>query len=286
MAVHKLVSLGADENGEEGIGVLSKSGKMIAEMRLEYGEDAVSISYFRVSSKNRRTGVGTFLLQSVMDIIALRGVFTPCVCSFIQEDTKNLDSFFEAQPNFAVSRDSHMFMLSPEARKENRFWKKITSHFSHMDYYFEQSDKARADFMKKVERRGFSSFVDDREKYEEPLCLADVIDGEIKAVVLFKKNGEKELEFSFVFTDPDNRGRLPKLFSAAAEIIDHEYADCNLWFCVINPGSHALTEHLINGDVKNMIEKKTVCRAGWLGWSINEVKGIYSVVANNKGDEG
>ena len=283
MEVHKLVSLGMDENGAEGIGVLSKSGNIIAQMRLEYGEDAVSISYLHVSSRYRRSGIGTYLLQSVIDIIASRGVYTPCICNFVEGDIKNLSEFFEAQPNFDVSRESHMFMLSPEARSENRFWKRLTSYSGRMYYYFEQSDKAREEFMKKVERRGFSSFVDNREMYEEPLCLADVIDGEIKAVVLFKRNSDKELEFSFVFTDPDTRERLPKLFGAAAEIIEHEYADCNLWFCVINPGSHALTEHLTKEDTKKLIEKKNVCLASWLGWSINEVKDIYRVVHNSGG---
>ena len=113
--------------------------------------------------------------------------------------------------------------------------------------------------------------------YEEPLCLAVVKDGEIKAAVLFKKHENDELELSFAYADDDSKIRLPGLLAAAAESIDHDYSESDLWFCAVNAESHALADHLLEGDDQKLIVKETVCRAYWLGWSIKEVKDIYSI---------
>ena len=278
MPEYKLVRMGTDDDGADRIGAVSAKRGLLGELRLKYESDSVSISYLWVKDKERRNGLGSYLLQSVMDIIAMRDGFTPLECSFIQGDTLPLEYFFESQPNFTLSRGSHIFRLSPKARKKSRFWNKLIKHGGKVDYYFEQDTVARALFLKKLESKGFSGFIDQEAKlYEEPLCLARVKEGEIKAVVLFKKHDADELELSFAYADDDSKTSLPGLLAAAAEIIDHDYSGHDMWFCAVNEESHALADHLTEGDEQNLIEKETVCRACWLGWSVKEVKGIYHI---------
>ena len=279
MPEYKLVRLGTDENGADRIGALSAKRGLLAELRLKYETDSVSISYLWVKDRERRKGLGSYLLQSVMDIIAMRDKFTPLECSFIQGDTLPLEYFFESQPNFTLSRESHVFRLSPKARKKSGFWNKLIRRSGTVDYYFEQDKLLRAVFMKKLEEKGFGAFVDRDEKlYEEPLCLARVKDGEIKAVVLFKEHDKKELELSFAYADDDSKTLVPGLLAAAAEIIDHDYPEHDMWFCAVNPESHALADHMMQEDEQKLIEKETICRACWLGWSAKEVKDIYHLV--------
>lgn len=278
MPEYKLVRMGTDENGADRIGAVSAKRGLLAELRLKYETDAVSISYMWVKDKERRKGLGSYLLQSVMDIISMKQTFTPLECSFVQGDTLPLEYFFESQPNFTLSRDSHLFRLSPKARKKSDFWKKLIRHGGKVDYYFEQDKVVRAMFIKKLEEKGFSGFVDREDSlYEEPLCLARVKDGEIKAVVLFKKHESNELELSFAYADDDYKTGLPGLLAAAAETIDHDYAESDLWFCAVNAESHALADHLTEGDEQKLIDIETVCRACWLGWSVKEVKDIYHI---------
>lgn len=278
MPEYRILRMGKDENGADRIGAVSAKRGLLAELRLDYEAESVSLSYLWVKERERRKGIGSDLLQSVLDIVALRDSFTPLQCSFVQGDTLPLEYFFENQPNFSLIHDSHIFRISPKARKKSEFWKKLIRHVGKVDYFFEQDKLVRTMFLKKLEEKGFSGFVDqDDSLYEEPLCLAVVKDGEIKAAVLFKKHEKDELELSFAYADDDSKIRLPGLLAAAAESIDHDYSESNLWFCAVNAESHALADHLLEGDDQKLIVKETVCRACWLGWSIKEVKDIYSI---------
>ena len=281
MEGYRLTQLGTDDDGADCIGLISSKGKLAAEIRFKYEEEGLLISYLRVSTRMRRMGVGSELLQSVLDIIAMRGIFTPVECSFVREEIPEAELFFEVQPNFNVTHDSHLFRLTAEARKDNRFWKRLIGRSEKVSYFFEQDKKLRDAFIKKVDRNGFLDFIDeDESNYEEPLCLAGIKDDMIKAAIFFKKHPEKELELSFVYVDDDSRTMLMGLFCGAAEIIYHEYEDYDIWFSAVNPESHALVDHLIRADKSKLVERKTVCRASWTGWSIKEVEDIYRIAGS------
>lgn len=282
MPEYRILRMGKDEKGAERIGAVSAKRGLLAELRLTYESESVSLSYLWVKERERRKGVGSDLLQSVLDIVAQRDGFTPLECSFVQNDTLPLEYFFQSQPNFNLIHDSHIFRISPTARKKSEFWKKLIRHGGTVDYFFEQDKVVRALFLKKLDEEGFSDFIDREESlYEEPLCLARVKNGEIKAAVLFKKHENNELELSFAYADNEHKTSLPRLLAAAAETIDHDYTDSEIWFCAVNAESHALADHLTDGDGRKLVVRETVCRACWLGWSINEVKDIYNIAGKN-----
>lgn len=281
MPEYRILRMGKDENGADRIGAVSQKRGLLAELRLSYETDAVSLSYLWVKERERRKGVGTYLLQSVLDIVALRDGFTPVECSFVQDGTVPLEYFFEAQPNFNVDREAHIYHLDPEVRKKSVLWNKLIKHGGAADYFFEQDTTTRSLFYKKIEKEGFASFVDnDKKLYEEPLCFAHVSGGEIKAAVLFKKHPDNELELAFAYADSDSKIRLPKLLGAAAETIEHDYPDHEMFFTTVNPQSQALADHLMEDENSSLIRKETVCRACWLGWSKKEVLDIYRVAGN------
>ena len=282
MGRYELVQLGNDDEGAQRIVAVTGKGKQVAEIRLKVEDEMVFITYLYVRDEYRRRGVGSFLLQSVMDIIAKRGMFTPVECVFMRDDELRMDEFFETQPNFAVVHESHTYRIGKKARSDNAFWHRILRRMGDGEPYFELDEYIRNDFIKKLEAKNLLSFIDmDKSAYEQDLSLADVRDGEIKAAIFVKKHAEKELELSFVYADDEKPHGLYGLFSLAADTVEHEYKDFDLWFTAVNPQSHALADLLIKNDGEGLITKETVCRAAWLGWSMSEVKDLYSLAGEN-----
>ncbi len=276
MPEYKILRMGKDENGADRIGAVSAKRGLLAELRLSYETDSVVVSYLWVKERERRKGIASDLLQNVVEIVALRNGFTPLECSFVQNDTLPLEFFFEAQANFTVDRGAHIYHLDPQVRKKSSLWNKLIKHGGPAEYFFEQDITARAAFIKKLEENGFDAFIDKNQKlYEDPLCFAYVSKGEIKAVVLFKKHPDKELELAFAYADDDSKLQLSRLLGAAAETIEHDYHDFDMFFTTVNPQSQALADHLMEEEDSSKIKVETICRACWLGWSKNEVVNIY-----------
>ncbi len=253
------------EEGTDRFGMANSRNEIVAELDVSYGDHYWGITSIYVREDERRKGIATELLQSVLEPVAGSGAFIPVEMCFGQEAADaGLLGFFASQQNFTIQEDKAFYRISSKQRKNNAEWKRIKEKESNAVEFFSLDNRIRRAFLERISEDGFDGFVsDDDSVYDRHLCFAEVKDGRVVGAVFVTAHDKNELEISFIYTDGNRPKTVISVISAAMEAADELYPNAEIWFSAVTPESAGLADGLFGDDC----EAESIYTARWNGWS-------------------
>ncbi len=258
-------------------GVKNTKKELVAEMDITYEDSSWSITSFYVREDLRRKGIGTLLLQTVLEPVAESGLFVPIEMTFMGEAAEDgLLAFMEAQPNFTVDTENTFYRVPAKLRRTNEEWKRLKEKESSAEEFYALPKKMRNVFMNRLMEEGYEEFVSSDEKeYDKHLCFAEVKDDTIIGAIFVKVHDEEELELSFLYTDGKHPKVVAQLLGAAIEAADELYPAAEVWFSAITPESAGMADGMFGDQIK----PENVYTAIWNGWSMDDYEDMNKMIA-------
>ena len=249
-----VVRLKDNENNtsEVRFAAIDEKDNIVGLIRLENEMGAISITDIYVEPDARRQGIGTYLLQSVLNMIGDIDLFLNVEIRFpLDDDTKELYEFIKFQDNFTVTEEDKVFHVSAKDRKKLKVWSKLAGNSTDAKPFFEMSKKQIKEFYKKMrELEHDEPIPEDEETLEKNLCFARIENNNvIGALFVQRYEAAKQLMVSFIYSEGDGPATLSNLISAAAEVAENEYKDYEFIFTSENPKIFGMVDGIFEGKV-------------------------------------
>ena len=264
----------------ESVCLVDEYDNAAAVMKVGYNEDVITIDYFAVAGQYRRIGLGTYLLQTYLDCISQANEFLPVEAYYLRnEKSEELDSFFEAQGNFTVSKERSIYRISPKLRRKNNKWKKFSDAPGVVKEIFGRNNSIPDKLRAELEQNGFEGYMDEDETYSRKLSLASIgSDGKIKAAILGRAHSPKEVELAFLYKANGEVKGLFDVISAWCNVVDELYPNAEIWFNAASPNAAAMADNFFGSDTRT-----GGCNiARWNGVGVGEMAGFNSFIKNLK----
>ena len=275
MKGYTVIRLPKEEKNVDRFGVRNSKKELVAEMQLAYERSGWNIPFFYVREEDRHKGIGSMLLQDVMEPIAESDDFIPVEMYFSGSDADGMAGFMGAQPNFSLQEDKCLYRIPAKFRKKNTEWKKLKKDSDNVTEFFKIKADLRKAFYNKVAADGFSSFItDDESEYENHLTFGYLDGDRITGALFTKKHSEKELELAFFYTDGKHPKVARELMGAAMEAVDELYPDAEVWFCAVTPESAGIADGLFGEE----IEPESIYTARWNGWAKSDYEDLENLL--------
>ena len=267
-----VVRLKDNENNtsEVRFAAIDEKDNIVGLIRLENEMGAISITDIYVEPDARRQGIGTYLLQSVLNMIGDIDLFLNVEIRFpLDDDTKELYEFIKFQDNFTVTEEDKVFHVSAKDRKKLKVWSKLAGNSTDAKPFFEMSKKQIKEFYKKMRELDHDEPIpEDEETLEKNLCFARIENNNvIGALFVQRYEAAKQLMVSFIYSEGDGPATLSNLISAAAEVAENEYKDYEFIFTSENPKRFGMVDGIFEGKVT----VSPFVTATWDGLSINAI---------------
>ena len=250
---------------------------MVARLTLRFDGGTAYVTYLYVDEDMRRQGIGTYLLQSVLNSVDEMDLFTPVEIDFpLDEDSEGLLEFIKFQGNMTVETGESVWCIPAKGRTGLEEWHKLIDKKSDVTDYFELPEKQRTDYMKLLTAEGFDEFnPGPGEEYAKHLCLARVTDGHVTGSMFIRNYGDDGLLIDFLHSENDDAATLLNLISGAAGIINKLYRDKDLVFASDNPKIAGIAR----GIFVDNTEPITYVKAMWTGLSMEAASFIEEQMA-------
>ena len=267
-----VVRLKDNENNtsEVRFAAIDEKDNIVGLIRLENEMGAISITDIYVEPDARRQGIGTYLLQSVLNMIGDIDLFLNVEIRFpLDDDTKELYEFIKFQDNFTVTEEDKVFHVSAKDRKKLKVWSKLAGNSTDAKPFFEMSKKQIKEFYKKMRELDHDEPIpEDEETLEKNLCFARIENNNvIGALFVQRYEAAKQLMVSFIYSEGDGPATLSNLISAAAEVAENEYKDFEFIFTSENPKIFGMVDGIFEGKVT----VSPFVTATWDGLTINAI---------------
>ncbi|MBP5414371.1 MAG: GNAT family N-acetyltransferase [Lachnospiraceae bacterium] len=267
-----VVRLKDNENNtsEVRFAAIDEKDNIVGLIRLENEMGAISITDIYVEPDARRQGIGTYLLQSVLNMIGDIDLFLNVEIRFpLDDDTRELYEFIKFQDNFTVTEEDKVFHVSAKDRKKLKVWSKLAGNSTDAKPFFEMSKKQIKEFYKKMRELDHDEPIpEDEETLEKNLCFARIENNNvIGALFVQRYEAAKQLMVSFIYSEGDGPATLSNLISAAAEVAENEYKDYEFIFTSENPKIFGMVDGIFEGKVT----VSPFVTATWDGLSINAI---------------
>ncbi|MBP5310787.1 MAG: GNAT family N-acetyltransferase [Lachnospiraceae bacterium] len=267
-----VVRLKDNENNtsEVRFAAIDEKDNIVGLIRLENEMGAISITDIYVEPDARRQGIGTYLLQSVLNMIGDIDLFLNVEIRFpLDDDTRELYEFIKFQDNFSVTEEDKVFHVSAKDRKKLKVWSKLAGNSTDAKPFFEMSKKQIKEFYKKMRELDHDEPIpEDEETLEKNLCFARIENNNvIGALFVQRYEAAKQLMVSFIYSEGDGPATLSNLISAAAEVAENEYKDYEFIFTSENPKIFGMVDGIFEGKVT----VSPFVTATWDGLSINAI---------------
>ncbi|MBR5421422.1 MAG: hypothetical protein IK115_09770 [Lachnospiraceae bacterium] len=271
MAKYRLVRIRHDNDPEEKkifrFAALGKGKEVLGELELFFEDALAMIPYIFVPKEMRRQGVGSFLLQTVVDELDDSELFTPLEIRFVQEqESEELYKFFMAQGNFDLEpTGSSYFTVSPAQRKKLSKWQQLSRTESSAEEFFSLTEEERRDFYDRLQEEDDLGGPLEREEedYDKRLCFASLSGDQIMAAVFMQPVSEDVLDVSFLYARQGHPTALRDVLCAAINAVDELYSNATLQYTIITPEGLGI----MRGIFGDGLEEKPVMVARWDGLS-------------------
>ncbi|MCR5251281.1 MAG: GNAT family N-acetyltransferase [Lachnospiraceae bacterium] len=265
---YRLVRLsdGEDERKLFRFAALGSDRKVLGELELFFEDGTAVIPMIYVDEKHRRQGVGSFLLQSVINELDDAELFTPLELRFVKDKaTEGLEAFLLAQGNFSLEEsDAAFFSVSPAQRKKAAKWKQMSEADADAEEFFSLDEQTRTAFYESLEQEEAAGFLArDEAGFDRRLCFAKLSGDRVVAAVFMEALDEDLLDVSFLYAQEKHPMALRSVLAAAINAVDELYSKATLQFSIVTPEGFGV----IKGIFGDSLEQKSVTVARWDGLS-------------------
>ncbi len=275
MKGYTLIKLPQEEEYVDRFGVKNSKKELVAEMQLAYDRSGWSIPFLYVREEDRRKGIGTMLLQNIMEPIADSDVFIPVEMYFSGPNADGMSGFMGSQPNFSLEEDKSLYRIPAKLRRKNPEWKKLKKDSENVTEFFKIKPAQRNRFFAAVNEAGYGRFVTtDESEYENHLTFGYLDGDKVTGALFTKKHSDEELELSFFYTDGKHPRAARELIGAAMEAADELYPDAEIWFCAVTPEASGIADGLFGEE----IEPESIFIARWNGWGRSDYEDLEKLV--------
>jgi len=249
-------------------GAVDEKENIIGTIELENEEGFIDISNIFIDPKARRKGVGTYLLQSVLNYLCEIDLFLNVEIRFpLDKETQGLYEFLKFQDNFDIEQEDKVFHVSAKDRVALKKWSKLAGSASDAKPFFELPKKQIKDFIKKMSELDHDEPIpEDENTLEKSMCFARIEDKQVVGAFFTQKyEDSKQLMITFLYSEEQGPATLSNLISAAAEKVEKEFKDYEIIFTSENPKIFGMVDGIFEGKVT----VTPFITATWNGLSIN-----------------
>ena len=259
--------------GKQGLTMGAVSGgKLVGHITIERRETIWYIVDIYVEKEERRKGIATTMLQSIINTIDRGGSFINIEAVYMDDDRMSeIDSFFDAQGNFEIATESALVTVTKNGREKSPAYVKLTQKEKvNAIPYFSVDSLLRNEYMKYLISSHNDVFLEDLDsgRYDEELCMASVQSGKIQATLFVKKHSDTEYEIAF-YNVRDFKPAGTDVLKAAAIAFEEKHASATLWYNEAEEDISKLTEVIFGDNAK----KSNVKIAKWTGFPVNASEG-------------
>ena len=248
------------------IGVLEEDIP-VGKIELEALDTIWYIEDIYVIEEKRRQGIGTAMVQHIVNTIDEDGMFIPIEAVYGGDgDYEDVDLFFKSQGNFTVTEGDALIRITPQMRSESAVFTKLAARKKQKaENFFNLEKKIRNEFLNHLANSGYDAFLEDsEEELAKDLCFASLKDELIEAAVFVREINDKEYEISFLYVRDDSLNLMDTI-SAAAKVFDEAHSDADLVFVGTNEDALKLAEGMFGTNM----EKYSIKTARWNGLPVS-----------------
>ena len=222
-------------------------------MSVETTEGGWHITDIYVEPEHRRQGIGTFMVQHIVNIFDENGIFMPIEAAFGSDGANEcLHEFFMGQGNFAVSKADTLVTVSPRQRADSPAYQKLRTRKKHnAELFAGLGNGIKRNFRNQLIETGEIAFLADMEdgSYDQELCFATLKDDVITTAAFVKAREENQFELSYLYVQDQDAAGLKDLLSAVISAFEEKHADAGLYFTIINEHIEKLVESLFGDHI-------------------------------------
>ncbi len=257
----------AENDKVYGFAVIKGMKKIVAELDLVIDGGMAAVQSIYVKEDERRKGVGTLLLQSVINTLDGMALFTPLEIRFVdEEESEGFQAFLRAQGNFTFEESAEIYSVSGADRKKLKKWQQMAMVDTEAVEFYGLDKGIRDSFFKELAEQGYGEFVDpEGNGYDKRMSFAKVKDGKIKGAVFMIVHDEKVVEVAFLYTGENKPKTVQSVLCAAINAVDELYPKADLRFVTVTPEGSGVARGIFGDEAET---KRLIC-ARWTGLSQN-----------------
>ncbi|MBR3308276.1 MAG: hypothetical protein IKI75_13635 [Lachnospiraceae bacterium] len=253
MKNYRLIRLEDEGDGVKRFVAVGRERKALGEIDVEFHDAIVDISFLYVPEEHRREGVGSFMLQSVIDILDDGDYFTPVELRFpLDEENGSLMAFMHAQKNFYLEEAGTCFTISAADRKNSKNWKRMREIDTDAVEYVKVDEKIRRKFAETLDEEGYADFLNDETAYDRRLCFARVNHDRVTAASFLRLTDEGKVEVSFLYAQEEHQKSLQNVICASMYAVDELFPRADLVFTTVTPEGYAMGAKIFGEEGKRV----------------------------------
>ena len=225
----------------------------LGRMTIETTEGGWHITDIYVKPAYRRQGIGTFMVQHIVNTFDENGIFMPIEAAFGSDDANaSLQGFFKGQGNFIVTKSDLLVTVSPKQRVDSPAYQKLRAQKKGDAFlYTSLNNITKRAFCNHLIETGEMAFLDDLDEgaYDWELCFATLKGKEIATAAFVKARETDQFELSYLYVRDKDAAGLKELLAATISAFEEKHADAELYFTVINENVEKLVESLFDDHV-------------------------------------
>ena len=230
-----------------------EGNEVLGRMSVETTEGGWYITDIYVEPAHRRQGIGTFMVQYIVNTFDENGVFMPIEAAYGSDDANaGLHGFFKGQGNFVVGKSDTLVTVSPGQRAESPAYQKLCKCKKKKALlYSELEDRTKRNFRNHLFKTGEIVFLNDVDEgdYDWELCFATVKNNAVTTAAFVKEHGERQFELSYLYVRDRDAAGLKELLAAVISAFEEKHADAEIYFTIINENVEKLVEGLFGDHV-------------------------------------
>jgi len=230
------------------IGACDDEGMVLGILGFEDIAEECIIRWLYVPKNARRLGVGTYLIDALLNLYIKSESFKPITCSFPEESSEEIEAlkaFFENDHRFDLELEYEEKMIEAKDIKACKNFQSLLKRNERSIPFDQLSEYQKRDFWKKINQKGYFAISDTlawKEKLLPELCLCTLKEQQINAAVFFSKIDAETLEISFLYVE--NKENMLKILTAAAQKYAASYAEFNLVTCPMNESTEKILDYI------------------------------------------
>lgn len=236
------------------MGAVDREGYACGILVWQVNGGRVDIEHIAVDPDLRRQGIGTGLLDALMERLEASLIFAPVSAVYeLDSEHEEFDGFIRKVPYFDLTESGRFHIISSKVREEAEYYKSLKKESFHTHRFLEVAPGTRKRLYKELEKQGISLF----KKHDEVdliphLCLCRLSNEEVVALVLISYNNRKELCVSFAYCKHGRGVDLGACLCEVAKMADKFYPDAPIVFDAENEKSVDLSRRLFGEGIQEV----------------------------------
>lgn len=237
------------------IGAVSKEGYPQGALTFTFQGWSVHILYIEVYPIERRMGIGTGLINALMEYLSPIEHSYVVEAIYEQEAIDKADvtgAFFGSLPDFEVVFGGKYCTVTPETVWNSQRLSLLENFSCRTKSVLELSNSEKTELKRYLREKNMENLMDFNEKELIPeLSICNIAEGKCTSLVVFKRSKEKStLELSFLMC---RKGELDRLSGVLNEVIKRlkvMYPRHSLVFSLINKESELIAKRFFTKDIR------------------------------------